>query len=67
MNATFEETLDNNALILSIDSPIESWILDLGVLFQSSSCKELMHNFVIEKFEKFYLANDEALRRVKFI
>jgi len=61
VNATVEEMQNSDALILSIDNLIESWILDLGVLFHSTSCKELMYNFFVVKFEKIYLANDEHL------
>lgn len=60
-NATFEETFDNDALVLSVDSSIESSILDSSVLFYSTSFNELMHNFVAEKFGNVYLVDDEPL------
>uniref|UniRef100_A0A803MF12 CCHC-type domain-containing protein n=1 Tax=Chenopodium quinoa TaxID=63459 RepID=A0A803MF12_CHEQI len=50
-----------DALILSVDSPIESWILDSGASFHSSPCKEIFQNFKSGKFGKVYLADDEPL------
>uniref|UniRef100_A0A803NCW4 CCHC-type domain-containing protein n=1 Tax=Chenopodium quinoa TaxID=63459 RepID=A0A803NCW4_CHEQI len=51
----------DDALILSVDSPIESWILDLGASFHYSPCMEIFQNFKSDKFEKVYHANDEPL------
>ena len=34
-----------DALILSVNSPVESWILDSGASFHSSPSKELFQNF----------------------
>ena len=50
-----------DALILSADSSIESWILDSGASFHSSPNKELFWNFKSENFEKVYLANNKDL------
>lgn len=44
-----------DALILSVDSPLESWILDSGASFHSSSSKELFRNFKSEISRKFIL------------
>ena len=50
-----------NVLNLSMDSPIEFWILDLGASFHSSLNKELLRNFKSENFEKVYLADNKDL------
>ena len=51
-----------DALILSVDSPIESWILDSGASFHSSPNKELLRNFKSKNFEKVYLADNKDLK-----
>ena len=50
------------AHILSVDSPIESWIIDSGAWFRSSPSKELFHNFVGGKFDKVYIADNKSLK-----
>ena len=50
-----------DALILSVDSSIESWILDSGAYFHSSPNKELFRNFKSENFGKVYLADNKDL------
>ena len=50
-----------DAHILSVDSPIESWIVDSGASFHSSPNKELFHNFVGGKFGKVHLAGNKSL------
>nr|XP_016479728.1 PREDICTED: uncharacterized protein LOC107800975 [Nicotiana tabacum] len=42
-------------------SPVESWILDSGSSFHSTSFKELLHNYIAGKIRKFYLADGEPL------
>ncbi|VFQ62075.1 unnamed protein product [Cuscuta campestris] len=49
-----------DALILSVDSPVESWILDSGASFHSSPSKEFQ-NFKSGNFGKVYLADNKAL------
>jgi len=58
MNST-EDVGD--AHILSVDSPIESWIVDSGASFHSSPSKELFHNFVGRKFGKVHPADNKSL------
>lgn len=53
-----------DAMILSINSPIESWILDSGASFHSTPCREIMENYVSGDFGKVHLADDEALKIV---
>ncbi|KAE8705427.1 Endomembrane protein 70 protein family isoform 1 [Hibiscus syriacus] len=57
-----EETGD--AMILSVNSPIESWILDLGVSFHSTPCREIMENYVSGDFGRVHLVDDETLKIV---
>ncbi|KAE8673187.1 hypothetical protein F3Y22_tig00111807pilonHSYRG00005 [Hibiscus syriacus] len=57
-----EETGD--AMILSVNSPIESWILDSGASFHSTPCREIMENYVNGDFGKVHLADDETLKIV---
>ncbi|KAE8692869.1 Detected protein of unknown function [Hibiscus syriacus] len=57
-----EETGD--AIILSVNSPIESWILDSWASFHSTPCKEIIENYVSCDFGKVHLANDETLKIV---
>ncbi|KAE8685870.1 cytochrome P450 71A9-like [Hibiscus syriacus] len=57
-----EETAD--AMILSINTPIESWILDSGATFHSTPCREIMENYVSGDFGKVHLADDETLKIV---
>ena len=47
--------------MLSVNIPIESWILDSGASFHSTSCKESLQNYVAGNFGKVYLADDEPL------
>ena len=61
-NAIVEGVQD--ALMLSVNSPIESWILDLGASFHSTSCKESLQNYVTGNFRKVYLSDDEPLEIV---
>ena len=49
-----------NALILSMESLIEYWILDSGASFHLSQNKKLFQNFKYGNFEKTYLWNNKA-------
>ena len=49
-----------DALILSVNNPVESWILDSGASFHSSPSKELFQNFKSGNFGK-YLADNKTL------
>ena len=50
-----------DALILSVNSPVESRILDSGASFHSSPSKELFQNFKSENFGKVYLTDNKSL------
>ena len=58
-NVVTEEVHD--ALLLSVDSPIESWVLDSGASFHTTAHREIIQNYVAGDFGKVYLADDEAL------
>ena len=58
-NAIVEGVQD--ALMLSVNNPIKSWILDSGASFHSTSCKESLQNYVTSNFGKVYLVDDEPL------
>ena len=51
-----------DALILSVDSSIESLILDSGASFHSFPNKELFQNFKSGNFEKVYLVDNKDLK-----
>ena len=53
-----------DVMILSINSPIESWILDSGASFHATPCQEIMENYVSGDFGKVHLADDETLKIV---
>ncbi|KAL5825663.1 hypothetical protein ACOSQ3_021726 [Xanthoceras sorbifolium] len=53
-----------DAMILSVNSPIESWILDSGAFFHATPCREIMENYVSGNFGKVHLADDETLKIV---
>ena len=44
-----------DALILSVNNLVESWIFDFGASFHSSPSKELFQNFKLEILEKYIL------------
>uniref|UniRef100_A0A2N9EY29 CCHC-type domain-containing protein n=1 Tax=Fagus sylvatica TaxID=28930 RepID=A0A2N9EY29_FAGSY len=58
-NVVTEEVHD--ALLLSVDSPIESWVLDSGASFHTNAHREIIQNYVAGDFSKVYLADDKAL------
>ena len=53
-----------DAMILSVNSPIESWILDSGASFHATPCQEILENYVSGDFRKVHLADDETLKIV---
>jgi hypothetical protein len=57
-----EEVYD--ALILSVDSPLDSWVLDSGASFHTTAIREVLENYVARDFEKVYLADESALDTV---
>ncbi|KAG6529732.1 hypothetical protein ZIOFF_011946 [Zingiber officinale] len=58
-NAVTEEVQD--ALLLSIDGPIDSWVLDSGASFHTTAQREILENFVVGNHGKVYLADGEPL------
>lgn len=58
-----EETSD--AMILSVNNAIESWILDLGALFYAILCPEIMESYISEDFQKIHLVDDKTLKIIE--
>ena len=54
-----EAYIVQDALILSRDSNVESWVIDSGASFHVTSNRELLQNYVAGDFGKIYLGNDE--------
>ncbi|XP_065852126.1 retrovirus-related Pol polyprotein from transposon TNT 1-94 isoform X2 [Euphorbia lathyris] len=61
-NVVADEVQD--VLLLSIDCSIESWILDSGASFHTTSNREIMENYSIGNYGKVYLADGEPLEIV---
>ena len=51
----------HNALILSIDSPIDSWVLDSDASFHTTPICEVLENYVVGDFGKVHLADGMML------
>jgi hypothetical protein len=58
-NVATEEFAD--ALICSLDSPVDSWVIDSGASFHTIPSKELLYNYISGKFGKVYLADGKPL------
>jgi hypothetical protein len=58
-NVVTEEVYD--ALILSVDSPFNSWVLDSRPSFHTSAIREVLENYVAADFGKVYMADGSAL------
>jgi hypothetical protein len=50
-----------DALLLSIDSPLVSWVLDSEASFHTIAIREILENYVAGDFEKVYLADGSTL------
>jgi hypothetical protein len=51
----------HDALLLSVDSPLDSWVLDSGASFHTTPIREILENYVAGNFGKVYLADGTAL------
>jgi len=58
-NATTDEI--EYALLCSLNSSIDSWIMDSGTSFHTTPSLELLSNYVLGKFGKVYLADGKSL------
>ena len=58
-NATTDEFDD--ALIYSLDSPVDSWIMDSSASFHTTPSKDLLSNYISGRFWKVYLADEKSL------
>ena len=50
-----------DALILSVDDLCDSWVLDSGVSFHTTSQHDVLENYVAGNHRKVYLADGESL------
>jgi len=57
-NAATDEIED--ALLFSLDSSIDSWIMDSGASFHTTHSLELLSNYITGKFGKVYLADEKS-------
>lgn len=53
-----------DALLLSIDSPLDSWVLDLGASFHTIVIREILEKYVAGDLGKVYLVDESALEIV---
>jgi hypothetical protein len=51
----------HDTLLLSIDRPLDSWVLDSGASFHTTLIREVLENYVVGDFGKVYLADGTAL------
>jgi hypothetical protein len=51
----------HDALILSVDSPLDSWVLDSRASFHTIAIREVLENYVAGDFGKVYLADGTPL------
>ena len=58
-NVVTDEVRD--ALILSVDDLYDSWVLDSGASFHTTSQRDLLENYVAGNHGKVYLADGEPL------
>ena len=58
-NAVTEEVQDT--LLLAVDSSLDDWVLDSGVLFHTTLHREIIQNYAAGDFGKVYLADSSAL------
>ena len=61
MHFRFWCILDSSGSALSVNSLVESWILDSGESFHLSPSKELFQNFKSGNFGKVYIADNKDL------
>lgn len=52
----------SDAMILSVNNAIESWIFDLGAFFYAILCPKIMENYISGDFQKIHLTDDKALK-----
>ena len=54
----------DDALVLTVHTQVDDWVLDSGASFHTTSHQEIMTNYVASDFDKIYLANGESLNIV---
>lgn len=58
MNSVAKKIQD--AIFLTVHNLVDDWMMDSGALFQSTSHREIMHNYVASDFGKMYTVGGEA-------
>jgi hypothetical protein len=58
-NMATEEMYD--ALILSVDSPLNSWVMNSEASFHTTAICEVLENYVVGNFRKVYLVDGSVL------
>lgn len=58
-NGGQEAHVVHDALILSMNSDTESWVIDSSASFHATANREVLQNYVAEDFGKVYLGDDE--------
>ena len=53
-----------DALVLTVHTQADDWVLDSDPSFHTTSPQEIMTNYVASDFDKVYLANEESLNIV---
>ena len=61
-NAVIEEVQD--ALLLSIDNSIYSWVLDSGALFHTTAYRDLLENYVADNYGNVFLVDGKPFEIV---
>ena len=61
LNAATEDVFEDDALILSDESSVDSWVMDSGASIHATHISELMKNLQIGDFGKVRLGNGEFL------
>ena len=51
----------HDALLLTVDSRLDDWVLDSGASFHTTPHQEIIQNYVASDFGKVYLADGAAL------
>ena len=51
----------HDALLLTVDSPLDDWVLDSGVSFHNTPHQEIIQNYAAGDFGKVYLADGLVL------
>ena len=51
----------HDALLLSVDNHLDSWVIDSGASFHTTANRDVLENYVVENLGKVYLTDGEPL------